>query len=193
MANRSPANSAGTSRIVAVDLGPHFVRVVEVERVGDDTKMTRRATAALPVNCWNDVPANRDAMAASVRDALSAAGIVTRSVVACLPRRLVTVRFARYPHAEPAAMRGMIEYDAQQYILFPLNEVILDFHVPTGIGSGLTAQDDMQSVLLAAARKSLVTDIVSIFDKIGVKLTRLSVSALALAEHVRDSLEPLPR
>lgn len=191
MANRSPANSAGLSRVVAVDLGSRFVRVVEVEQVGDETKMVRRATAALPLNCWNDVAANCDAMAASIREALSAAGISTKSVVACLPRRLVTVRFARLPQAPPEQIRGMIEFEAQQYILFPLNEVILDYHVPEGIGTGLSArQDDMQTVLLAAARRSLVANIVTIFDKVGVELSRLSVSALALAEHVRHSLEP---
>ena len=191
MANRSSGSSAGAARIVAVDLGPHFVRVVEVEQSGGESRLARRASAALPHNCWNDIPANREAMAASIREAMSAAGVTTRTVVACLPRRLVTVRFARLPHAPPEAIRGMIEFEAQQYILFPLNEVILDYHVPPGIGSGITStQDDMQTVLLAAARRSLVADIVSVFDRVGVELTQLSVSALALAEHVRDSLEP---
>jgi len=176
---------------VAVDLGPKFVRVVEVDRVGDDTRIARRGTAALPPGCWTDVTANRDAMAASIREALLAAGITARTVVACVPRRLVTVRFARLPHAAPEELRGAIELEAQDYILFPLSEVILDYHAPANIGSGLTAtQDDMQIVLLAAARRSLVAEVVSVFDKVGVELTRLSVSALALAEHVRASLEP---
>jgi Tfp pilus assembly protein PilN len=167
------------------------VRVVEVEQAGGETRLVRRASAQLPQNCWNDIPANREAMAASVREAMAAAGIATKTVVACLPRRLVTVRVARLPHAPPEQIRGMIEFEAQQYILFPLNEVILDYHVPQGIGSGITSgQDDMQTVLLAAARRSLVADIVSVFDRVGVELTQLSVSALALAEHIRDSLEP---
>jgi Tfp pilus assembly PilM family ATPase/Tfp pilus assembly protein PilN len=172
-------------------LGPHYVRVVEVEQSGGETRVARRGSAPLPVNCWNDVPANREAMAASIKEALAAGGIVTRTVVACLPRRLVTVRFARVPHAPPEHMRGMVEFEAQQYILFPLDEVILDYHAPSGIGAGLTAgQDDMQTVLLAAARRSLIFDVVSLFDRVGVELRQLSVSALALAEHVRDSLEP---
>ena len=191
MANRSPANSAGTARCVAIDLGPRNVYVVEVEQSGGETRIVRRGSAALPPNCWTEVGANREGMASSIREALSSAGITAKSVVASLPRRLVTVRFARLPQAPPEQIRGMIEFEAQQYILFPLNEVILDYHVPTGIGTGISSgQDDLQTVLLVAARRSLIADIVSVFDRVGVELTQLSVSALALAEHVRDSLEP---
>ncbi len=159
--------------------------------MGGETRMVRRGAAPLPPNCWNDIAENREGMAAAIREALGSAGITARSVVACLPRRLVTVRFARLPNAPPEQRRGMIELEAQEHILFPLNEVMLDYHVPTGIGTGLSVgQDDLQTVLLAAARRSLVADIVQVFDRVGVELARLSVSALALAEHIRDSLEP---
>lgn len=192
MTSKSPARQAGTSHCVAIDLGAMFVRVVEVELSGGESRILRRGVAALPLHVWNDIAVHRDAMANAIREAMSAAGISARAVVACLPRHLVTVRFARLPHAPPAQLRGMIEFEAQQYILFPLDEVTLDYRVMTGAGVGLSSpgEDDMQTVLLAAARKSLVAEIMRVFDRAGLELTLLSVSALALAEHGRDSLEP---
>ncbi len=101
------------------------------------------------------------------------------------------MRFVRLPHAPPEAMRGMVEFEAQQYVLFPLDDVILDYHVVTTPmdAAGLGA-DDMDTVLLAAARRSLIDDIMAVFDRAGLELLQLSVSALALAENARDSLEP---
>ena len=48
----------------------------------------------------------------------------------------------------------------------------------------------METVLLVAARRSLVNEILVIFDKAGLELRQLSASALALSEHARDVLEP---
>lgn len=188
--------ATGTGSCVAINLGATVVRAVEVEwiKTGSDTtsgRVVRMGTASLPSEAWNDLVASREAFAAAIREALQAGGISARSVVADLPRRLVTVRFARLPHAPPEQMRSMVAFEAQQYILFSLDEVILDYHVLpelTGFTSG--GGDDMDTVLLAAARRTLVAELTAIFDQAGVELERLSVSALALAEHIRDALEP---
>jgi Tfp pilus assembly PilM family ATPase/Tfp pilus assembly protein PilN len=188
--------TSGAATCVALDLGATTVRAVEVEWVragGDATagRVVKRGSAALPPNAWNDLVAHREAFAAAISEALRAGGISARSVVASLPRRLVTVRFARLPHAPPEQMRGMVAFEAQQYILFSLDEVILDYHVPPELAS-FTASggDDMDLVLLAAVRRTLVADLTAIFDRAGLELERLAVSALALAEHVRSAIEP---
>ncbi|MCW3097402.1 MAG: Tfp pilus assembly protein ATPase PilM [Chthonomonadaceae bacterium] len=191
MSSKASSHSAGSS--VAFDLGANAVRVVEIEWSGSDGggRLVKRGSAALPVNVWNDLPANTGAFVAALRQALSNAGITAKSVSASLPRRLVTLRFARLPHAAPEMMRGLVELEAQQYVLFPLDEVILDFHVATDASTGIAipSEDDMESVLLAAARRTLVTDLIAIFEKAGLELDQLTVSALALAEHIRDSIE----
>lgn len=189
MSNRASSHSAGQS--VAFDLGSNAVRVVEVEWSGADRagRLVKRGSADLPINVWNDLPANAAAFTAALRQAMSSAGITARSVSACLPRRLVTLRFARLPHVAPELMRGLVTNEAQQYVLFPLDEVMLDYHVANEGGIAIPGEDDLDSVLLAAARKSLVTDLIGIFEKAGLELDQLTVSALALAEHIRDSID----
>ena len=191
MSSKASSHSAGSS--VAFDLGANAVRVVEIEWSGSDGtgRLVKRGSAALPVNVWNDLPANTGAFVAALRQALSSAGISAKAVSASLPRRLVTLRFARLPHAPPEQMRGLVAFEAQQYVLFPLDEVILDYHVATegNTGVAIPSEDDMESVLLAAARRSLIVDLIAIFEKAGLELEQLTVSALALAEHIRDAVE----
>jgi Tfp pilus assembly PilM family ATPase/Tfp pilus assembly protein PilN len=191
LSSKASSHSAGST--VAFDLGANAVRVVEIEWSGSDGggRLVKRGSAALPVNVWNDLPANTGAFVAALRQALSSAGITAKLVTASLPRRLVTLRFAKLPHAAPEMMRGLVALEAQQYVLFPLDEVILDYHVATDASTGIAipSEDDMESVLLAAARRTLVIDLIAIFEKAGLELDQLTVSALALAEHIRDAIE----
>ena len=194
MRTNAPTRTSAASSTIAVDLGATSVRVVEIEfgaGAGAAMRVARRGIAPLPPGLWNDVATHRDALTAAISQALSSAGIGGKAVVACMPRRMVTLRFVRLPHAPPEQMRGMVEFEAQQYVLFPLDDVILDYHVVTNpldaAGVGL---DDMDTVLLAGARRSLINDIMAAFDKAGLELLQLSASALALAENGRDSLEP---
>ena len=192
MRTNASARANAASSTIAVDLGATAVRVVEMDfDAAGHAKLTRRGSAPVPPGLWNDLSSNREALSNAITQALASAGIAGRAVVACLPRRLVTMRFVRLPHAPPEAMRGMVEFEAQQYVLFPLDDVILDYHVVTTPmdTAGLSA-DDMDTVLLAAARRSLIDDIMAVFDRAGLELLQLSVSALALAENARDSLEP---
>jgi type IV pilus assembly protein PilM len=196
LASRLPSRTAAMGpTCVAIDLGTTTVRVVEVEwgKGGDGlagARVTRRGSAPLPNGVWNDLEMHRDAISNAIKQALSAAGITSHRVVACLPRRLVTVRYLRLPPAPPEQMAGMVAFEAQQYVLFPLEEVILDHQVMTASGGkGPLDQDDLETVLLAAARRSVVAYLMSIFDHAGLELVQLSVSALALAELARNSLE----
>ena len=192
LSNRTPVRGTGPGHVVAIELGAQSIRAVEVENGADgSSRILKRGQAALPPNVWNDLGANRDAVIAALKEALANGGIVAKTVAASLPRRHVTVRFARLPHAPPEALRGMVAFEAQQYILFSLDEVVLDFYALSdplpGYGS---SGDDMITVLLAAARRSLIEEVMICFDRAGLDLHRLTVSALALAEQARDAIEP---
>ncbi|MCW3054040.1 MAG: Tfp pilus assembly protein ATPase PilM [Chthonomonadales bacterium] len=190
MSSKASSQSAGSS--VAFDLGANAIRVVEVEWSGSagTGRLVRRGSAPLPVNAWNDLPANAAAFSAAIRQALSSAGISAKVVSASLPRRLVTLRFTRLPHAAPELMRDLVTEDAKAHVLFPIDEVFLDYHVSSESGGiGIPSEDELEPVLLAAARRSLILDLISIFEKAGLELDQLTVSALALAEHIRDSIE----
>jgi Tfp pilus assembly PilM family ATPase len=193
-----PARRAGAiTHITAIDLSVSAVRVVEVEWPGGgsgDTgaRVLRRGAVPLPPNAWHNLSAQREAVVSALRAALAAAGSTAKSVVACLPRHLLTLRFVQLPPGAPDQMRGMVMFEAQQYIPFPLEEVVLDYCVVSEPNWGMapTTGESLETVLIAAARRPLIEELVSIFDQAGLTLERLSVSALALAENARDALEP---
>lgn len=193
MRTTAPTRNGPPTMTISVDLGATSVRVVEIEAGAGDSllRVVRRGVAPLPHGLWNDLPAHRDALSAAITQALGSAGITGKAVVACMPRRMVTLRFVRLPHAPPEAMEGMVAMAAQEYVLFPLDDVVLDHHVIVNpLDAAGLAGDDLETVLLAAARRSLIDDVLYAFDHAGLELLQLSASALALAEIGRDSLDP---
>jgi Tfp pilus assembly PilM family ATPase/Tfp pilus assembly protein PilN len=181
----APRKAASSGRAVAIDIGPAAIRAVEVQVGGDDARILKRGSAPLPPGVWEDLAGQRDALALALRAALSAAGIAATEVAAALPRRLVTLKYARLPHGDAEQIAGMVLFEAQQYIPFPLDEVVLDHQIVSD------ETDEMTTVMIVAARRPLVEDLLAAFDKAGLEVVRLSVSALALAEHGQGSAVPM--
>ena len=177
-----PRPSTATSAAVGIDLGAATVRVVETELTGEGGgRLLRRGKADFSPQLWNNLHENGANLTLALREALASAGIAEKTVSVGLPRRLVTLRQVRLPHAPPDQLRNMVAFEAQQYLLFSLDEVILDYFVvpdPPGYG------DDMMTVMLAAAQRSLVGEVINSCEKAGLTVARLTVSALALAENV---------
>lgn len=186
MARLNPSQRGGEfSRITAIDVGPAAVRVVQVEISGGQARLAKRGAAPLPVGCWEDLAGSRESLAQAIRSALSAGGITATEATVAMPRRLVTMKHVRLPHATPDQVRGMVRFEAQQYIPFPLEEVVLDYQILSD------ETEEMTTVLIAAARRSLVEDLLAAFDRAGIEVTRLSVSALALAAHAQNGGLPV--
>ena len=184
---RTSAARAYSGSVVAVDVASNAVRAVEVSfnEVGDATVL-KRGWAPLVHGAWSGLPGNRILFTEAIRNALAAASISTTSVVACFPRAMVTVRTLRLPPAAPEQMRGMVALEAQQHLLFSVDDVVLDHIAVEGAALSAAAPvDDLTTVLLVAARRSVAIDLAAMFSAAGLTLSRLSVSALALSENLR--------
>lgn len=171
-------------RVVTVEIGWTAVRAAEVEVRGHEARILRGGAAPIASTVWDDLAAHHADLTNAVRQALHLAGIRSKSAVISLPRRMVTVKYARLPQGSPEHVAGMVRYEAQQYIPFPVDEVVLDHQILSD------PSEDMATVMIVAARRSLVNDVLGAFDRAGVEVTRVSVSTLALAELLHA--DPLP-
>lgn len=172
------------SRVVAIDIGTDSVHAVEVQ-FAPDARIVKRGSVSLSRPAWEDLAGNKDALAAAIKGALAAGGITGNQVTTAIPRRMVTLKYARLPHAEPEQIRSMVEFEAQQYVPFPLEEVVLGHQIVS------EENEEMTTVMIVAARLLLVEALLAIFDKAGLEVTHISVSALALAEHARGAALPV--
>lgn len=90
----------------------------------------------------------------------------------------VIVRNIEVPDMGEAELRGAIEFQAQDYIPIPVEEVVLDFQVVSR-----HAEEDgtvKQQVLLVAAQRDMIQRFMDAAHKAGLKVAGIDVSAFAL-------------
>lgn len=172
--------------IVTIDLGAESIWVGEVAtgasgEFGKQPHLVRRAQIALPEGIWERPAELTDALVEALRQSLQQAGISTKDVFACLPRHLATLRPIQLPHVPPEELKGMVSFEAQQYILYPVDEAVLSYCLLEGRQIAADGAE-VDSVLLAAMRKDLIEAVLLAFERLGLTLYDLTISSTALAQ-----------
>ncbi len=101
-----------------------------------------------------------------------------RAVHLAVSNQKVIVRNIDMPDMTEDELAGAIQFQAQEYIPIPVEEVVLDSQV-TGkrVGSdGSTRQE----VLLVAAQRTMITSLLAAVRQAGLKVAGIDVSSLAL-------------
>lgn len=98
----------------------------------------------------------------------------------------VIVRTIDVPEMDEQELRGAIEFQAQDYIPMPIEEVVLDFQV---VGRS-TDQDGTvrQQVVLVAAQRDMIQQFLYAARKAGLKVEGVDVAAFALLRALGPSV-----
>ena len=181
------SRSGSTADCLTIELAMDAVRVAEVQQ-RPDARVAHSAVESLPRDLWGSLADRRQELAGAIKRAVAGSGTSRRRAVVSLPRQLVMVRLARLPRADAAQMRGLVAFEAQQHILFPIDDVVLDYaQVKETSITEANTHDDLQPVLLAAAQRRIINEVMAAVAAAGLSVERLTVSTLALAEHARES------
>ena len=101
-----------------------------------------------------------------------------RSVQLAVSNQKVIVRNIDMPDLSEEELLSAIQFQAQEYIPIPVDEVVLDSQIiGRRVGPDGTAR---QQVLLVAAQKTMIMNLLSAVQKAGLKVLGIDVASLAL-------------
>lgn len=178
-------------RLIGLDIGTNAVRVVELEPAGELTRVTSFGQVALPVDAMRegevvDVAAVTAAIQRLWRELSLRKGEVRVGVAS--PR--VLVRTVDLPMMSEADLAGALRFQAQELIPIPLEDAVLDFQVleqlpvaeaPAADG---TPPVQMQRILLAAAHRDAVANLVAAVRGAGLTIGAVDLVPLALIRSI---------
>jgi type IV pilus assembly protein PilM len=122
--------------------------------------------------------ADADLFARELRAFVTQHKLRGRAVQLAVSNQKVIVRNIDMPEMTEDELRGAIEFQAQDYIPIPVEEVMLDFQV---IGKHVGADGAArQEVLLVAAQKTMISTLLEAMHQAGLKVAGIDVSSLAL-------------
>ncbi|SIT09976.1 type IV pilus biogenesis protein PilM [Alicyclobacillus vulcanalis] len=173
---------------VGVDVCDAGIRIAEVEP-GKPLRVTRLVTEPWDLAQTVSDPYPTFALAPMLSRAFDAARRKTLAVHVALPSRFSVIRQITLPAVSERELASAIEIQIQHNIHLPFDEAAYDYvqcEPPDG-------EADSLSVLLVAADKSRVQDIVQAFRQLGVRPHSIDIHALALFRFIRRFRPDLPK
>ncbi|RPJ10540.1 MAG: type IV pilus assembly protein PilM [Deltaproteobacteria bacterium] len=177
--------------VIGLDIGSSSIKMVELKEGKNGFKLQSLAMCPLPPEAIVD-GALMDSVTIidSIRELMNTAKSKAKNAVIAVSGHSVIVKKITLPFMTEAELEESIQWEAERYIPFDINDVNLDFQI-LGYGS---ESSDLIDVVLVAAKKDIIHDYVSVVMESGLNPVIVDIDAFALenmleANYDRDGEE----
>jgi len=171
---------AGERRqVVAVDFDSRRLRLACAERVGGEVRVARLTGLPIPEDAD---PADPQKLGTFLGRALARNGLAGAGVIMSVPRSQAVLKPLTLPAGtSPGEMAGMVRYQMEKELPFPVEEAVIDFTVERHYGAATAGQGATEGVdiLVAAVRLPVVDYYRQAAASAGAKLLRLGLRPYA--------------
>jgi type IV pilus assembly protein PilM len=176
---------AAPSKILSLNLGMQTVALAEFSSTsGGGLVLNRyRLTELLADPATDSSRVSQVKMA--VQEMVDAFKIKSGKVNYSIPSQSVFTRFVKLPPMEEGKIDQVINFEAQQNVPFPINEVVWDYQI---VGDG---KDGKMEVVLVAIKSDLLNEINSAVEDSGITTSVVDVGPMALCNAYRYNYSDL--
>lgn len=182
--------SFGKASVIGLDIGSSSVKAVEIAQKSRDKGFELRSLGQAPLASEAIVQGaflNSSAIVDAIREAVDAGKIGGKDVAAAVSGHSVIVKRVNLPQMTREELEDQIQWEAEQYIPFDVNEVNLDFQI-------LDSNEDegQMDVLLVAAKKDLIDDYFQVISEAGLNPVAIDVAGFAVQNAFEVNYEQDP-
>ncbi len=168
-----------TKTFLTVDFGAGSLKLAEFE-VNEAGGLRLKQYGLKSLGAEGAQETAREAVILKVmQELLAEKGIKAKNVNVCAPGFHVFSKFVKLPPVDASKVTQIIQYEAQQNVPFPLEEVVWDYQI-----LGTTAGGELE-VLLVAIKADIVEGLFRVTESTGLKLQLTAVSPAALCNAFR--------
>jgi type IV pilus assembly protein PilM len=150
------------SSVLGLDIGSHSIKAIELAHAGNQITILSAGSMATPVKTTGSISnIELESVAYVIKQLIKEAGIRTKSVNVALPESQVFTRVIEVPQLSSRELSSAIQWEAEQYIPLPLDQVNMDFTI---LRDGKQTTSGKMEVLLVAAPKALIERYMTILD-----------------------------
>ena len=151
---------------VGLDIGVNSCRMVEVMNKPDGCELLR----------WAIEPIVNGDAGKAIRHVMAKASQPNLSPVTALTGKGTLIRFIEMPKMSLAELKRSFSFEVDKYFPFPKDQIFTDCHILDPMG-----KDNKLPVLVAAAKKELVTDRVKLLADAGLQADLITLNSVAIA------------
>lgn len=177
-----------TKDLVGLDIGASSVKAVQLHRAGKGYELAHLGMAPLsPEAIVDGVIMDGGSVIAAIQQIYQEHGIKTKDVAVAVSGHSVIVKKIRMQQMKEEELAESIQWEAEQYIPFAIEDVNLDFQILEPRG-GSPEMD----VLLVAVKKDVINDYLTVISSAGLTGQVVDVDAFAL-ENAYEISGEIPR
>ena len=179
--------------LVGLDIGASAVKVVQLRKIkkkqGKIYELINLALKKLPPETIKEDEFTKpEIVAEAIKKTFADNKIETKNVAVSISGRSVIVKRIKLPKMLPEELEESIQWEAEQFIPFDINDVTLDFQI---MPSDDPLNDNMD-VLLVAVKKDRITDIINIIELSELTPSVVDIDSFALENQYEINYVPNP-
>jgi len=168
-----------TKSFLAIDFGAGSLKLAEFE-INEAGGLRLKQYGLKSLGAEGAQETTREAtILKALQELLAEKGLKARSVNVCAPGFHVFSKFVKLPPVDAGKVTQIIQYEAQQNVPFPLEDVVWDYQILGSTGGGEL------EVLLVAIKADIVEGLFRVTETTGLRLQLTDVSPAALCNSFR--------
>lgn len=182
--------SFSKASLIGLDIGSSSVKAVEIVHKSRDKGFELRSLGQAPLATEAIVQGaflNSSAIVDAIRESIDSGRISGKDVAASVSGHSVIVKRVNLPQMSREELEDQIQWEAEQYIPFDVNEVNLDFQILDS-----NEEEGQMDVLLVAAKKDLIDDYVQVITEAGLNPVAIDVAGFAVQNAYEINYTPDP-
>lgn len=175
--------------ILGIDIGSSAIKLVQLREHKGGYQLVNIGLAPLPPEAIVDNSLmDTSSIVEALKSLIQGVGTKIKSAAAAISGSSVIIRKISLPAMTEEELEDQIQWEAEQYIPFDINDVNLDFQI---LDTSLMDASKM-NVLLVASKKEIINDYVTVFAEAGLKLDVIDVDAFAVQCAYEVNYEVVP-
>jgi type IV pilus assembly protein PilM len=162
----------GSKRILCLNIGSHNVTLAEFSVSGGDPELLNYVVRPLGIEPGDDI-GRALAISEAVGNAMATQHIKPGPLNVAISGQVVFPRFVKLPPLAGDRIEQIVQYEAEQNVPFPIDEVVWDYQL---IDTG----EAEQSAMLVAVKSEIVEELTSAIEDAGLEPDIVDVAPLAL-------------
>ncbi|KPA10741.1 type IV pilus assembly protein PilM [Candidatus Magnetomorum sp. HK-1] len=165
------------NHLIGLDLGSHTIKFCELVEKKHNWALKKIGLKAIPREVIQEgMVKDQESLSREIEFLLKRHEVTEKNVAISVSGFSVIVKRITMPQMTEAELRSRINYEAEQYIPFDINDVNLDFQI-LGESSG---KPEHMDIVLVAAKKDMVNDYINTLNSIGLNAAVIDVDCFTL-------------
>lgn len=164
---------------IGLDIGSYTVKICQLREKGGRFSLVNFGVADISEEPVESLDPTQKAVLIkdAVKRVMAESGIKAKDVNVSLSGEQVVVRYIKLPFMSKDELKGVIKYDAEQYIPFNISDVVLDFSIT---GEDTEEGQKKIEVLLVAVKEEIINQYIALFQSMGLNVNLIDVDCFAI-------------